>query len=181
MLVTLNNKNYRFFLFVSIKKDIFVLIMIQRAQSIYLLSVTILMVFLAVLPIAEIAIRGGEIVIYYNFGIKSYVAENTGIIFHTLPITILTCVIGVISFVNIFLYYNRHLQMRLCLYNILLIVGLMVLIYFYFSVMRKKLNITDHTFKITIVFPVISAILTLLSLRSIRKDDVIVRSYERLR
>ena len=139
------------------------------------------MVFLIVLPVAEIAISGGEIVIYYNYGIKRYVAENTNIIFYTFPVTILTCVIGVISFINIFFYSNRNLQMRICLYNILLLIGLMVLIYFYFVVIRKKLNISEHTFKISIVFPIISVILTLLSLKGIRRDEALVKSYERLR
>ena len=155
--------------------------MIQRAQSIYLLSVTILMVFLIVLPIAEVVIGGGEILVYYNYGIKRYVAENSEIIVYTVPVTIITCVIGIISFINIFLYTNRNMQMRICLYNILLLAGLMVLIYFYFVVIKKRLNVSSHTFKLSIVFPIISLILTLMALRGIRKDEALVKSYERLR
>lgn len=155
--------------------------MIQRAQSIYLLFVSILMIFMIVLPIAEIALNGGEIVIYHNYGIKSYSAEEAKIIFSTAPVTILTCVIGLASFINIFFYNNRNLQMRICIYNFILLIGLLVLVYFYFTVMRKKLDIIDHTFKISIIFPIISAILTLLSFKGIRKDEALVRSYERLR
>ena len=155
--------------------------MIQRAQSIYLLMVTILMVFLIALPIAEVVISGGEILIYHNYGIKRYVAENPEIIVYTVPVTIVTCMIGIISFINIFLYTNRNLQMRICLYNILLLAGLMILIYFYFAVIKKRLNISDHTFKISIVFPIISLILTLMALRGIRRDEALVKSYERLR
>lgn len=155
--------------------------MIQRAQSVYLLSVSVLMIFMIVLPVAEIAIKGGEIVIYHNYGLKSYSAENAKIIFSTFPVTILTCVIALISFINIFLYNNRNLQMRFCIYNMILLIGLVVLIYFYYTVMRKRLDILNHTFKIAIVFPIISAILTLLSLKGIRRDEALVRSCERLR
>jgi len=155
--------------------------MIQRAQSVYLLSVSVLMIFMIVLPVAEIAIKGGEILIYHNYGLKSYSAENAKIIFSTFPVTILTCVIALISFINIFLYNNRNLQMRFCIYNIILLIGLVVLIYFYYTLMRKRLDILNHTFKIAIVFPIISAILTLLSLKGIRRDEALVRSCERLR
>ena len=155
--------------------------MIQRAQSVYLLSVSVLMIFMIVLPVAEIAIKGGEILIYHNYGLKSYSAENAKIIFSTFPVTILTCVIALISFINIFLYNNRNLQMRFCIYNMILLIGLVVLIYFYYTVMRKRLDILNHTFKIAIVFPIISAILTLLSLKGIRRDEALVRSCERLR
>lgn len=155
--------------------------MIQRAQSVYLLSVSVLMIFIIVLPVAEIAIKGGEIVVYYNYGLKSYSAENAKIIFSTFPVTILTCVIALISFINIFLYNNRNLQMRFCIYNMILLIGLVVLIYFYYTLMRKRLDILNHTFKIAIVFPIISAILTLLSLKGIRRDEALVRSCERLR
>ena len=155
--------------------------MIQRAQSVYLLSVSVLMIFIIVLPVAEIAIKGGEIVIYHNYGLKSYSAENAKIIFSTFPVTILTCVIALISFINIFLYNNRNLQMRFCIYNMILLIGLVVLIYFYYTLMRKRLDILNHTFKIAIVFPIISAILTLLSLKGIRRDEALVRSCERLR
>ena len=155
--------------------------MIQRAQSVYLLSVSVLMIFMIVLPVAEIAIKGGEILIYHNYGLKSYSAENAKIIFSTFPVTILTCVIALISFINIFLYNNRNLQMRFCIYNMILLIGLVVLIYFYYTLMRKRLDILNHTFKIAIVFPIISAILTLLSLKGIRRDEALVRSCERLR
>ena len=155
--------------------------MIQRAQSVYLLSVSVLMIFMIVLPVAEIAIKGGEIVIYHNYGLKSYSAENAKIIFSTFSVTILTCVIALISFINIFFYNNRNLQMRFCIYNMILLIGLVVLIYFYYTLMRKRLDILNHTFKIAIVFPIISAILTLLSLKGIRRDEALVRSCERLR
>jgi hypothetical protein len=155
--------------------------MIQRAQSIYLLAVTILMVFLIVLPVAEVAISGGEILIYYNYGIKRYVAENSEIIVYTIPVTIITCVIGLASFFNIFLYTNRNMQMRICLYNILLLIGLIVLIYFYFIVIRKRLDVIGHSFRMAIMFPIISIILTLMALRGIRSDEALVKSTERLR
>ena len=71
--------------------------------------------------------------------------------------------------------------MRICLYNLILLIGLMVLIYFYFTVIRKRLNVTDHTFRASAVFPIISFILTLMAFKGIRRDEALVKSYERLR
>jgi len=172
--------------------------MIQRIQSIYLLTVSILMLFMLVLPIAEIAVKNKdtvnknetagvkEVVIYKNYGAKRYSQEKSKLIISTFPVTILICLIGLISFINIFSYTSRYRQIRFCIFNILLLLGLAGLIYYYFTFIKKQilisdLTIEDHTFGISIIFPFISIILTFLAFRSIRRDELLVRSYERLR
>jgi hypothetical protein len=172
--------------------------MIQRIQSVYLLSVSVLMLFMLVLPIAKIAVERNdvindkenvdikEIVIYKNYGAIIYSEDKAKTFYSTWPVTILTCIIMLISFVNIFLYTARHMQMRLCIFNILLLIGLSVLTYYYFTVIKKQITISGltvikHAFEISIIFPVISIIITFLAFRGVRRDELLVRTYERLR
>jgi hypothetical protein len=156
------------------------------------------MLFLLVLPIAEIAVERKkaiseeetadvkEIVVYKNYGAIIYSKDKSKTFFSTWPVTALTCIIGLISFINIFLYTKRNLQIRLCVFNILLLVGLSALTYYYFTVIKKQivisnLSVIKHAFDISIIFPVISIIFTFLAFRAIRKDELLIRSYERLR
>lgn len=174
--------------------------MIQRIQSIYLLIVSILMLFMLVSKIADIAVERAEsegmesvsreqetaVVEYKNYGAKLYLDDKGKLLVSTFPITILTVIIGLVSFMNIFLYSARNRQMRLCIFNILLLLGLSGLIYYYFTFIRKQIlgsgfTIADHTFKIAVIFPVLSIILTYMAFRAIRRDELLVRSYERLR
>ncbi len=172
--------------------------MIQRIQSIYLLIVSVLMLFLLVLPIAKIAVerkevineketaKVEEIVIYKNYGAEIYSQDRKKTFYSTWPVTILTCLIGLISFINIFLYSSRIMQIRICVFNILLLIGLSGLTYYYFNAIKKQIILSDltvirHAFDISIIFPVISIIFTYLAFRAIRKDELLIRSYERLR
>lgn len=172
--------------------------MIQRIQSIYLLVVSILMLFILFSPIAEIAVERKqvinekesadmkEIVVYKNYGAVIYSNDKAKTIFSTWPVTTLICIIGLISFFTIFLYTSRMLQIRICVFNGLLLLGLTGLTYYYFTAIKKQITISDltiiqHTFKISIILPVISFILTFLAFRAIRRDELLVRSYERLR
>ncbi len=172
--------------------------MIQRIQSIYLLIVSVLMLFLLVLPIAKIAVerkeaineketvKVEEIVIYKNYGAKIYSQDKKKTFYSTWPVTFLTCLIGLISFVNIFLFTSRIMQIRICVFNILLLIGLSGLTYYYFNAIKKQiilsnLTVIRHAFDISIIFPVVSIIFTYLAFRAIRKDELLIRSYERLR
>jgi hypothetical protein len=150
--------------------------------------------------IAEIAIEKKEgatvetaagkqetvVVEYRNYGAKLYLDDKGKLLVSTFPITILTVITGLVSFINIFLYSARNRQMRLCIFNMLLLLGLTGIIYYYFIFIKKQilgsgLVIADHTFKIAAIFPILSIILTYMAFRAIRRDELLVRSYERLR
>jgi hypothetical protein len=172
--------------------------MIQRIQSIYLLIVSVLMLFMLVLPMAEIAVERNddvnkdkaakveEVVIFRNYGAKRYSENEAKLLISTFPVTILTVIIGLISFFNIFFYVARNTQMRICIFNILLLAGLTGLTFYYFTFIKKQIfnggfAISYHSLKIAAIFPLISIVLTFLAFRSIRRDELLVRSYERLR
>jgi hypothetical protein len=117
----------------------------------------------------------------YSFSIKGiFNTENGEIYRNTLSINMLIGIVSLISLTSIFLYKKRTLQIRLCIYNIILLFGLTGLLAFYIFDAANALN-ADIVFKFSITFPVISIILTYLAFRNIRKDDAIVKSLDRIR
>jgi hypothetical protein len=82
-----------------------------------------------------------------------------------------------LNFITIFMYRRRVLQMRLCIYNIILIFGLLgVMLYIIWISPKEAVH-----FNLPVVFPLVSAILHYLAFRGIRKDDVMVQALNRLR
>jgi uncharacterized membrane protein YcaP (DUF421 family) len=82
--------------------------------------------------------------------------------------------------VAVFLYKKRVLQMRIAMFVLLLSIGTIILGAFYIIMFDKKIDVT-MIWKARAIFPLISAILAWLAYRSIMKDDLKVRSYDRLR
>lgn len=72
------------------------------------------------------------------------------------------------------------LQIRLSVINIVLLLGLEGLMFYYVSVIKNELE-GNVSYNVLIVFPVVSAILVYLALRAIAKDEALVRSLNRLR
>jgi len=88
---------------------------------------------------------------------------------------ILICALNLII---IFLYKRRLLQLRLCIYNIMFLVGITGIIFF---IAYNIPNIQSVSFRLPIVFPLISIILHYLAFRGIRKDEIMVQALSRLR
>ena len=83
-----------------------------------------------------------------------------------------------LSFINIFLFKNRKLQLRICVFNVLLIIALIALTaYFLFFVLKNP----DVTFEIASIFPIIALILILMGRNGIKKDEKLIRSIDRIR
>lgn len=153
--------------------------MIQRIQTLFLLFALILTVMLFFLPIAEIITGNKHLLVFKSSGL--YEAETNEIIIKTLPVIILTAVITFIYFAAIFLYKKRILQSRICMLNILLLVGLAGLLIYYLTFVFRKVDITFYSFQLAALYPVICIILTYLAYRRIRKDEQLVRSAETIR
>ena len=149
--------------------------MIQRIQSIFLLlAATITIVFcfsdFAFLKINELDFT------FSVSGIKaSSAALNQGI--STIPLMIIFFIIALISVINIFFYKKRVLQMKLCILNIILIIGAIGLILFHFYTLKPY----EYQFRWSIILPIVAMILQFLAYRFIRKDEKLVRSLDRIR
>lgn len=154
--------------------------MIQRIQTLYLLVAEMLVAALFFVPFAEIAALEGNV---YKFDMKGIYLEGvqkSELIYGSLPLIILCAVSLILILFTILQYKKRVLQMRLSTIIIFLMVGISALIFYYVWSSAKIISGT-YSFHIYLVFPIIAAILIYLAIRAIAKDELLVRSIDRIR
>lgn len=152
--------------------------MLQRIQTVYLLLVVILMAALTFFPLA--VFQSGDTL----FKLDIFQLTNLSQSSETYPtwwMFILTEIIDIIAVVALFNYKKRILQIRLCIFNAIMLVCYYAL--FGFTVYMVKQAIPDATLsvKFALSFPLICLILDYLAIRNIGADEVLIRSLDRLR
>ena len=152
--------------------------MIQRIQTVYLLVATILMGSIFIYPFAELLGADSQLFIYSFNGLS--IENEEGLYMLTIPPIILLVITVLISFISIFLYKKRVIQMRLNSFNIILMIGYLGLNYYYIQNFSKQLD-GIVSYEITAIFPFVAVILTYLAIRAIGKDEALIRSMDRIR
>jgi len=152
--------------------------MIQRIQTLFLLGAVTFLVLMLFLPLAEILTDGAGSYTVLSGGLQTGTGE---MVFSTLPVFILVVITAALLFLSIFFYKKRKLQIRFCVYGIILGFGLMGLLYFYWVAMFRQLDVESYWIRMPVVFPVVSIIFTYLAFRGIRKDEILVRSLDKIR
>jgi hypothetical protein len=154
--------------------------MIQRIQTLYLLIAAVLVAMLFFFPFAEIAGSDGTIYAFDAKGIYNQGVPNAEKIYGSLPINLLSGFTLGLLLIIIFQFKNRVRQMRLSTLSIFILVGLSGIIFYY---TWKSASIIGGTYSLSLVtaFPLISAILVYLAIRSIARDELLVRSIDRIR
>jgi len=154
--------------------------MIQRIQTVYLLVVVILIGMFYFLPFASFILDQDMSV--YHISIKGLIPDIGAQkpLLRVIPLIFLLSTIIVISIASILLFKRRMIQIRLCIINIIMLVGLQGLLYYYIRVSAQQLG-SKTSYSFIFVLPVISAILAYLAIRRIAKDEALVRSADRLR
>jgi len=154
--------------------------MIQRIQTLYIAGAILFSSLLLYGKIVDfVGADSTSFEIRYN-GLFE-VTANTAI--KTEPftaLTILLVLLPVLSLITLLLFKRRKLQLRTAILSLLLFLGSVVLLAYYILFVITKYDATV-IFGIKIIFPVISAILMCLGFRGILKDELLVRSYDRLR
>jgi hypothetical protein len=151
--------------------------MIQRIQTLFLLAVVILS---GLMMIGDLIIMdsGTGTLFYISF---AGLGEVGGELLQRLwPLSVIIGLVPVLALAAIFLYKNRPLQMRITMFILLLSLGTIILGAFYVIMFDRKIEVTV-IWKVKALFPLISAILAWLAYSAIRKDDLRVKSYDRLR
>jgi hypothetical protein len=97
-----------------------------------------------------------------------------------LPLSILFVLIPVISFITIFLFKKRDIQFLFLKILIGLIGALILMSVFYIYQVTSKYGIMFIP-GIKMILPAFLLLLSVLAFRGIRKDDNLVKSYDRLR
>ena len=152
--------------------------MLQRKQTVYLFFALIFMGLMFFFPLLR----------YIDPNSKTYELTYLGMvnidsgdyIVKAIPLTILLVVIVLLLLITIFSYKKRILQMRLSVFSILLMLGSLGLIYFY-SLHGKGKTGGEIFYLYPVIFPVISVILAFLAFKGVKKDEELVRSYDRIR
>lgn len=153
--------------------------MLQRIQTVYLLIIVALTVALLFLPLA--VLQSGDQLFTFDASGLSTMTEQPELIYPTWGLFALVVIVSLLAFVTIFLFKNRILQIRLCIFNAILMFGIYGLFAFFTWIMKGQLETASMSFKFALSFPLVSLILDYLAIRNIGADEALVRSLDRLR
>ncbi|MDR1258660.1 MAG: DUF4293 domain-containing protein [Tannerellaceae bacterium] len=155
--------------------------MLQRIQTVYLLIIAGLAVAMMFLPLAVLQ-RGSEHYILGVFGVTEAAPSQPELIYPVWGLFVLTAIIALLAVVTAFLYKNRIRQIRICVFNAIVMIGFYGFFAFLiYGVMKREIDDLSVSVQIALSFPLISLILDYLAIRNIGADEVLVRSVERLR
>lgn len=152
--------------------------MLQRIQTVYLLIITALMVAVLFLPLATLQ-TADAFYLFNAMGVSTVAAEPV-LVYPAWAMFALTAVVALLSVVAVFLYGNRMLQIRLCVFNAILMVCFYGLFAFFMWKVKDAM-MAQMGVKFALALPAVSFILDILAIRNIGADEMLVRSLNRLR
>ena len=149
--------------------------MIQRIQSLWLLLASGAAVLMFFFPVIQLTPENALYIHQYDSisiaGIDNFI--QSGYI-----VAGLLGIIALLSFIGIFLYKKRALQIRICTFISLLVIFLVGLIS-YFSLSSG--NKIAATIGLSAILPIIIFIFVLMARRALKKDEELIRSVDRIR
>ncbi|MCP9612140.1 DUF4293 domain-containing protein [Coprobacter tertius] len=153
--------------------------MIQRIQSFYLLLVALLMATVIFMPLTSF----NTIDASYEF--LPYGVVSMGIpskmVLQTWPLAALAALSAILSFLAIFMYKKRTLQMKCCTFVQLLIFAFYIVFFSFWWLIQKDFQIANPTLDAALTMPIVALILCYIARRKIKQDEMLVRSADRIR
>ena len=153
--------------------------MLQRIQTVYLLLIVVLTITTLFLPLAVLQ-AGNDLFSFDASGVSTLMGEPE-LIYPTWGLFALTAIIAIVALVTIFLFKRRILQIRLCVFNALLMLGF----YGFFAYLAYNFTSSFEGMSLSVrfglAFPFVNLILDYLAIRNIGADEALVRSLDRLR
>ena len=153
--------------------------MLQRIQTVYLLLIVVLTITTLFLPLAVLQ-AGNDLFSFDASGVSTLMGEPE-LIYPTWGLFVLTAIIAIVALVTIFLFKRRILQIRLCVFNALLMLGF----YGFFAYLAYNFTSSFEGMSLNVrfglAFPLVNLILDYLAIRNIGADEALVRSLDRLR
>ena len=145
--------------------------MIQRVQTLYLLGAVLLNLLLFYIPVYQFV---------PNTVIENVTASRNYSLSENALLAILNGGVGVLSFLAIFLFKKRNLQIRLTNLCLLLTAILTGLLFFVADTLSGGMDM-----RVKYIFgsylPMIELIVLFIAVRYIKRDENLIRSAERLR
>lgn len=137
--------------------------MIQRIQSIWLLLAAVFAFLTFKLPFYQGAV-------FLATDVKPAVDAQS-----TIWLTIVAALTGALAFINIFFFNNRKLQLRICIFGIILTLALIALCFIEMS------KFADGSLALSCVIYFAILAFYIMALNGIRKDEKLIKSMDRLR
>lgn len=155
--------------------------MLQRIQTVYFLLIVILSGFTLFSPVADLINNSNMAMYILNYkGICLQSANGDVFQSNTWGLTAIAAIIPIISLISIFLYKKRIIQIRLSIFNMVLMAGYYALLFIYIWFAGQNLH-TEWSLRIVTAFPLVNIVLNVLAIRAIGKDEALVRSLNRIR
>ena len=155
--------------------------MIQRIQSLYLFLTSLVSILFLKGPFLTFFDKSGsEIKLTFSGIFKFAVNADTFKMWESWPLLVMVVLIPLLSLVIIFFYKNRSFQLLLSGILILLVsVFIGVSLVYTYTIISQNEAAFSSWYKL--IIPAIQLILSFLAYRGIKKDDNLVKSYDRLR
>ena len=158
--------------------------MLQRIQTLYLAIVALACIMLFFFPLANYyhEIQGNYK--FFIYGITSMDPEPKVMFsqYFTIPLIFMVVASFIFTVSTIFLFKNRPLQIRLCAFNMLTNIVLVMVIFFFYATKIKTMIQIDPEYNYTgMVLPLVSILFLILASQAIKKDEALVKSVDRLR
>jgi hypothetical protein len=155
--------------------------MIQRIQSLYLLLTTIASsLFLTGGYLSLVNSSGYEAIVRFSGVYVVSSGGGYGTVIHLFPVPVISVLVPVIAAVTILLFKNRKLQKQITLLNIflelILIISAVILL---MPVVENNSAILKPGYRI--ILPLLSLAFLVMAYIGIKKDDKLVKSYDRIR
>lgn len=152
--------------------------MLQRIQSVYLLVVAILLVVALCMPVGSfVGADGITENVFKPLGLSMADGsfQSTWGLFGLLLLSV------IIAFCTIFLFRNRMLQVRMTIFNSVLLVGYYIAFLVFMFVLKSDLEAMSFKLGWALCLPAVSIILNYLAFRAIYRDELMVKASDRLR
>jgi len=155
--------------------------MIQRIQTLYLLLTILTSGLFLTGSFLEFRNDTGELIKITFMGIYRSVGGNGfELTLKLIPMTVLILLIPLLSAVTVFLYKKRKLQLKAASVIIVIAIVLIILTVYYVFIVISRFKV-DLVMTIKMFLPVVIMLFAILAFRAIKKDEDLVRSYDRLR
>ena len=149
--------------------------MIQRIQTVYLLIVAVLSVIVISTPLGSLITPDSAINEMTNLSITT---ADGAVTYDPWALFAIQMVSATIALGTIFLYKKRMLQIRLCLFNMILLIGYYITLVVFVYMLKESNTFTPSW---SVCLPFVNIVLSWLALRAIGKDEALVRSLNSLR
>jgi len=157
--------------------------MIQRIQSVYLLLASLVLSVTFFFPIAEF-IGEKDSLILYVFKVVSLVPDSANVydLMFIMPLLAIVSVTILFAIGTIFMFKNRHGQLKIIRFLMLMIAVMIGVIFlYYYDILEAASGAVPNFIQIGAFAPLVSLVLLFLAYKGVMKDDKLIRSADRLR